>query len=60
MPKGPRGERRPTDPIKSGTLVMRIATGELTEEDARKLAKRRKVKSKVGKTSARTVTHDDP
>lgn len=34
---GPRGECRPTDPIKSGTLVMRIAVGELNEDDARKI-----------------------
>ena len=28
MPKGPRGERRPTDVIGGAVKVMRIATGE--------------------------------
>lgn len=46
MPKGPKGECRPVDPIKSAMLVMRIAVGELTEEDARQLAKSPKVKRK--------------
>ena len=33
MPKGPRGERRPTDVIGGAVRVMRIATGE--EQDDR-------------------------
>ncbi len=32
MPKGPRGERRPADVIGAAVKVMRIATGEETEE----------------------------
>jgi len=28
MPKGPRGERRPTDVVANAVKVMRIATGE--------------------------------
>ena len=32
MPKGPRGEKRPADVIGSAVKVMRIATGEETEE----------------------------
>jgi len=31
MPKGPRGERRPTDVIGNAVHVMRIATGEIEE-----------------------------
>jgi hypothetical protein len=32
MPKGPRGEKRPADVIGMSVKVMRIATGEETEE----------------------------
>ena len=32
MPRGPRGERRPADVIGMSVKVMRIATGEETEE----------------------------
>jgi hypothetical protein len=32
MPKGPRGEKRPPDVIGNAVKVMRIATGEETEE----------------------------
>ncbi len=32
MPKGPRGESRPADVIGNAVKVMRIATGEETEE----------------------------
>jgi hypothetical protein len=32
MPKGPRGESRPADVIGAAVRVMRIATGEETEE----------------------------
>jgi hypothetical protein len=32
MPRGPRGERRPADVIGAAVKVMRIATGEETEE----------------------------
>ena len=32
MPKGPRGEKRPADVIGNAVTVMRIATGEETEE----------------------------
>ena len=32
MPKGPRGERRPADVIGNAVKVMRIATGQETEE----------------------------
>ena len=38
MPKGPRGEKRPADVIGAAVKVMRIATGEETEEIAVKSA----------------------
>jgi len=38
MPKGPRGEKRPADVIGAAVRVMRIATGEGTEEIAVKSA----------------------
>ena len=31
MPRGPRGERRPEDPAAAAVMVVRIATGEITE-----------------------------
>lgn len=31
MPKGPKGQRRPADVIGNAVMVMRIATGEITE-----------------------------
>ena len=34
MPKGPKGEKRPADVIGNAVDVMRIATGEETEEPA--------------------------
>ena len=34
MPRGPRGEKRPADVIGDAVKVMRIATGEETEEIA--------------------------
>jgi len=32
MPRGPKGERRPRDVIGNAVHVMRIATGEITED----------------------------
>lgn len=32
MPIGPKGERRPANPIEAGIMVARIATGDLEEE----------------------------
>ncbi|MBB5373456.1 RNA-binding protein [Acidocella aromatica] len=34
MPKGPKGEKRPADVIGNAVKVMRIATGEETEDIA--------------------------
>ena len=38
MPKGPQGQKRPADVIGAAVKVMRIATGEETEEVALKSA----------------------
>jgi hypothetical protein len=35
MPKGPKGQRRPADVIGNAVHVMRIATGEVTEDAPR-------------------------
>jgi len=32
MPRGPRGEKRPADAIANEVKILRIATGEETEE----------------------------
>jgi hypothetical protein len=32
MPRGPKGEKRPADVLGNAVMVMRIATGEETEE----------------------------
>ncbi len=32
MPKGPKGEKRPADVICTAVKVMKIATGEITED----------------------------
>ena len=37
MPIGPNGEKRPKSNIQAAIITAKIATGELTEEDARKL-----------------------
>ena len=34
MPRGPKGERRPRDVIGNAVHVMRIATGQITEDIA--------------------------
>lgn len=32
MPRGPKGERRPADPIARAVMVGKIATGEIEDE----------------------------
>ena len=32
MPRGPKGEKRPSNAIESGIMVARIATGDIDEE----------------------------
>ena len=38
MPKGPKGQKRPADVIGNAVKVMRIATGEETEDEPVKSA----------------------
>ena len=38
MPKGPKGEKRPADPIARAVMVAKIATGEVEDEVERKRA----------------------
>ena len=56
MPKGPRGEKRPADVIGAAVKVMRIATGEETEElDSAKSAAA-ELGSRGGKARAAKMT----
>ena len=55
MPKGPRGEKRPADVIGAAVKVMRIATGEETEEIAVKSAAA-ELGSRGGKARAVTLS----
>ena len=32
MPTGPQGQKRPTDPARNALKILKLATGELTEE----------------------------
>ena len=32
MPKGPQGQQRPADPARNALKILKLATGELTEE----------------------------
>jgi len=41
MPKGPQGQKRPADAIGNAVRVMRIATGEITEETTKQSARDR-------------------
>jgi hypothetical protein len=38
MPKGPKGEKRPADVIGAAVKVMKIATGEISEDIDKPLA----------------------
>ena len=55
MPKGPNGERRPTDTVSNAVMVMKIATGELEEE----LPKHRAGKVNGGKRRATSMTAEE-
>lgn len=56
MPRGPQGQKRPADVIGNAVRVMRIATGEETEElDAVKSAAA-ELGSRGGKERARRLT----
>lgn len=54
MPTGPRGEKRPADPIANAVHVARIATGETKEQRAD--AGKRKGGRKGGKARAKKLS----
>lgn len=59
MPTGPKGEKRPADPIANAVRVMRIATGEEQEEyitDDGKDPAAKALGAKGGKARAEAMT----
>jgi hypothetical protein len=58
MPKGPRGERRPSDVIGTAITVAKIATGEL-EDDIRPLSGRVRSGKAGGKARAERLSAED-
>jgi hypothetical protein len=60
MPKGPQGQKRPADVIGNAVHVMRIATGEITENSPEKRGKghTRKGGLKGGKGRAESLTDE--
>jgi hypothetical protein len=55
MPRGPKGEKRPADVIGNAVHVMRIATGEIEDSQA-KATNRAKGGVKGGKSRAAVLT----
>lgn len=47
MPKGPRGERRPADPVAQAVMIGRIATGEIKDEKTKKTHRSRSGKARA-------------
>jgi hypothetical protein len=56
MPRGPRGEKRPADVIGNAVKVMRIATGEETEELGAAKSAAQELGSRGGKVRATRMT----
>jgi len=56
MPKGPRGEKRPADVIGAAVKVMRIATGEETEEVDSVKSAAAELGARGGKARAKNLT----
>ena len=55
MPRGPNGERRPSDVVGCAVKVAKIATGEIEEE----LPENRVDKVKGGKARAESMTPEE-
>jgi hypothetical protein len=55
MPKGPRGEKRPAEVIGKAVKVMRIATGDETEEVDSVKSAAAELGSRGGKARAATM-----
>ncbi len=59
MPIGPKGEKRPANPIEAGIMVARIAVGDIAEEYAEPpnpAPNRSKGGKKGGKARAKSLT----
>jgi hypothetical protein len=56
MPRGPRGEKRPADVIGNAVKVMRIATGEETEEIDHMKSAAAELGSRGGKARAASMS----
>jgi hypothetical protein len=56
MPRGPRGEKRPADVIGNAVKVMRIATGEETEEADSAKSAAQELGARGGKARAAKMT----
>jgi hypothetical protein len=56
MPKGPQGQKRPADVIGNAVRVMRIATGEETEDVDSVKSAAAELGSRGGKARAVTMT----
>ena len=56
MPRGPRGEKRPAEVIGNAVKVMRIATGEETEELDHMKSAAAELGSRGGKARAAKMT----
>ena len=48
MPKGPKGEKRPKDPVAAAVMVAKIATGQVEED-----VPRRRIKVRMGRPEGR-------
>ena len=58
MPKGPRGEKRPADVIGNAVKVMRIATGEETEEAGRAKTAAAELGARGGRARAEKLSRE--
>jgi hypothetical protein len=60
MPKGPQGQKRPTDTVQSAIMSARIATGEIIEtlkpKDIAAIARGKKGGAKGGSARAESMT----
>ncbi len=58
MPRGPKGQKRPADVIGNAVMVMRIATGEITETvpDDGKDPNAKALGAKGGKARAKSMS----
>jgi hypothetical protein len=58
MPKGPQGQKRPADVIGAAVKVMRIATGEETEDQPQPKSAAAELGAKGGKARADKLTKE--